>query len=73
MNHRLKLIQINVSSDENENIWLSSLDTNMDPPGDDNSSTMQKPLMDVTEKDAYAEKIIAFVNPKSYEIDLILI
>ncbi|CAF0765312.1 unnamed protein product [Adineta steineri] len=37
----------------------------MDPPGDDNSTTVQKPLMDVTETDAYREKIIAFVNPKS--------
>jgi hypothetical protein len=38
----------------------------MDPPGDDNSPTVQKSLMEVTEKDAYKEKIIAFVNPKSY-------
>ncbi len=39
----------------------------MDPPSDNNSPTVQKPLMEVTEKDAYKEKIIAFVNPKSYE------
>jgi hypothetical protein len=37
----------------------------MDPPGDDNSPTVQKPLMHITEKDAHKEKIIAFVNPKS--------
>ncbi|UJR15802.1 hypothetical protein I4U23_002734 [Adineta vaga] len=37
----------------------------MNPPSDDNSPTVQKPLMTVTEKDAYKEKIIAFVNPKS--------
>jgi len=40
---------------------------NMNPPVDDTSPTVQKPLMTVTEKDAYKEKIIAFVNPKSYE------
>ena len=40
----------------------------MNPPGDDNSPTVQKPLMEVTEKDAFKEKIIAFVNPKSYEL-----
>ena len=44
----------------------------MEPPTDNNSSTVQQPLMDVTEKDAYREKIIAFVNPKSYEIQFIL-
>jgi len=38
----------------------------MNPPGDDNSPTVHKPFMEVTEKDAYKEKIIAFVNPKSY-------
>ncbi|CAF0850137.1 unnamed protein product [Adineta ricciae] len=37
----------------------------MDPPADDNSTAVQQPLMDVTETDAYREKIIAFVNPKS--------
>ncbi len=41
----------------------------MDPPSDDNSTTVQKPLMDITEKDAYREKIIAFVNPKSYVLN----
>jgi len=40
----------------------------MDPPGDDNSTTVQEPLLQVTETDAYKEKIIAFVNPKSYAI-----
>ena len=39
----------------------------MNPPNDNNSTVVQKPLMDVTEKDAYKEKLIAFVNPKSYE------
>jgi hypothetical protein len=39
----------------------------MNPPSGDNSPTVQKPFMEVTEKDAYKEKIIAFVNPKSYE------
>ncbi len=38
---------------------------NTDPSSDDNSSTVQKPLMEITEKDAYQAKIIAFVNPKS--------
>jgi hypothetical protein len=38
----------------------------MDPPGDDNSTAVREPLMDVNETDAYREKIIAFVNPKSY-------
>lgn len=42
----------------------------MEPPADDNSPTVQQPLMDVTETDAYREKIIAFVNPKSY-VDII--
>jgi hypothetical protein len=42
----------------------------MEPPSDDNSATVHKPLMEVTEQDAYREKIIAFVNPKSYEFDL---
>lgn len=42
----------------------------MEPPADDNSPTVQQPLMDVTETDAYREKIIAFVNPKSY-VDVI--
>jgi len=37
----------------------------MDPPGDDNSTAVQKPLLEVTETDAYRAKIIAFVNPKS--------
>jgi len=37
----------------------------MEPPTDDNSSTVQQPLMDVTETDAFEEKVIAFVNPKS--------
>jgi diacylglycerol kinase (ATP) len=37
----------------------------MEPPADDNSTTVQQPLLDVTETDAYREKIIAFVNPKS--------
>ncbi|CAF0919439.1 unnamed protein product, partial [Didymodactylos carnosus] len=41
------------------------VNTNMDPPGDDNSTAVQRPLMDITEADAYREKIIAFVNPKS--------
>jgi hypothetical protein len=38
----------------------------MNLPGDDNSTAVQKPLMQVTEADAYREKVIAFVNPKSY-------
>jgi hypothetical protein len=40
----------------------------MEPPADDNSTTVQQPLLDVTETDAYREKIIAFVNPKSYVV-----
>lgn len=40
----------------------------MEPPADNNSPTVQQPLMDVTETDAYREKIIAFVNPKSYVV-----
>ncbi len=38
---------------------------NTHPASDDNSSTVQKPLMEITERDAYKAKIIAFVNPKS--------
>jgi len=37
----------------------------MGTPRDDNFTTIQNPLMEITEKDAYKEKIIAFVNPKS--------
>ena len=37
----------------------------MESGNDDNSSTVAKPLIEVTEKDAEKEKIIAFVNPKS--------
>ncbi|CAF0907469.1 unnamed protein product [Adineta ricciae] len=37
----------------------------MNSPSDNNSTVVQKPLMEVTEKDAYKEKLIAFVNPKS--------
>jgi hypothetical protein len=44
----------------------------MDPPADGNSTTVQQPLMDVTETDAYREKIIAFVNPKSYVIFILI-
>jgi hypothetical protein len=42
----------------------------MEPPADDNSPTVQQPLLNVTETDAYREKIIAFVNPKSYVVIL---
>ena len=45
----------------------------MDPPADDNSPTVQQPLLDVTEKDAYREKIIAFVNPKSYVVVVVVL
>ena len=38
----------------------------MEPPADNNSTTVQQPLMNVTETDAYRAKIIAFVNPKSF-------
>ena len=37
----------------------------MSSPNDDNSPTVREPFTDITEKDAYREKIIAFVNPKS--------
>ena len=37
----------------------------MEPPGDDNSRTVQESAIEVTEKDPENEKIIAFVNPKS--------
>ena len=40
----------------------------MEPPADDNSPIVQQPLLNVTETDAYREKIIAFVNPKSYVV-----
>lgn len=38
----------------------------MDLPADDNSATAERPLLQVTEIDVQREKIIAFVNPKSY-------
>ncbi|CAF0938487.1 unnamed protein product [Rotaria sp. Silwood1] len=37
----------------------------MNPPSDDNSTTVQTPFLEITETDAYREKIIAFVNTKS--------
>ncbi|CAF3814866.1 unnamed protein product [Rotaria magnacalcarata] len=37
----------------------------MNTSGDDNSTTVQRPLLEATEADACNEKIIAFVNPKS--------
>ncbi|CAM4973371.1 unnamed protein product, partial [Rotaria socialis] len=53
--------RLNFITDNTNKIILKKMNTS----GDDNSTTMQRPLLEVTAADASREQIIAFVNPKS--------